>query len=135
MRRLLPLISVVLVVASMARGQIPPTPDNLPVQITSTGETTYENGIATARDNVAIHVGDTDIYADRATYNSSTRDVEVQGNVRIYRGTHLYVGESGIYNIDTKEIRARNMRGEYAPYFVAADEISVLSDNETIVKG
>jgi len=128
------LIFVVFGLVSGTQAQTPPTPNNLPVEITSTGETTYENGIATARDNVAIHVGDTDIYADRARYNSATHDVEVEGNVRLYRGTHLYVGERGVYNIDTKEIHAHNMRGEYEPYFLAADEISVLSDNQTIVK-
>ena len=134
MRKLLPLILSVLAIASVVRGETPTTPNNMPVEITSSGETTYENGIATARDNVAIHVGDTDIYADRATYNSATHDVTVEGHVRLYRGTHLYVGESGIYNIDTKEIHARNMRGEYQPYFVTADEISVINDNETVVK-
>lgn len=134
MRKLLSLIFVVVASASTTWAQTPLTPGNLPVEINSTGETTYENGIATARDNVAIHVGDTDIYADHAKYNSATHDVEVDGNVRIYRATHLYVGESGIYNIDTKEIRATNMRADYAPYFVAGKEISVLSDNETIVK-
>ncbi len=56
-----------------------------PVEITSTGETTYENGIATARDNVAIHIGDTDIYGDFAQYNSRTHEVSVEGHVRIYR--------------------------------------------------
>ena len=134
MRKLLSLILSVLAIASALRGETPATPNNMPVEITSSGETTYENGIATARDNVAIHVGDTDIYADRATYNSATHDVTVEGHVRLYRGTHLYVGESGIYNIDTKEIHARNMRGEYQPYFVTADEISVINDNETVVK-
>ncbi len=134
MRKLLPLIFLVLALAKSAKAEIPPTPGNLPVEITSTGETTYENGIATARDNVAIHVGDTDIYADHATYNSATHDIEVQGNVRLYRGPHLYVGESGVYNLDTKEIHARNMSGDYPPYFVAGEDIAVLSDNETIVK-
>src|SRR3954469_23413638 len=123
------LILVVFALISGTRAQTPLTPNNLPVEITSTGQTTYENGIATARDNVAIHVGDTDIYADRARYNSATHDIEVEGNVRLYRGTHLYVGERGVYNIDTKEIHAHNMRGEYEPYFLAADEISVLNDN------
>ena len=51
------------------------TPDNGPLEITSTGQTTYENGLATARDNVAIHIGNTDIYADYAQYNSSTHVV------------------------------------------------------------
>ncbi len=31
------------------------TPNNQPIEITSTGETRYENGIAIAQDNVAIH--------------------------------------------------------------------------------
>ena len=134
MRKVLSLILLVFALARATEAETPPTPGNLPVEINSTGETTYENGIATARDNVAIHVGDTDIYADRAKYNSATHDVEVEGNVRIYRGIHLYVCESGIYNVDTKEIHARNMRGDYPPYFVAGEDIAVLSDNETIVK-
>ncbi|MDP9253345.1 MAG: hypothetical protein M3O66_00140, partial [Verrucomicrobiota bacterium] len=132
MRKLPPLIIMLLAAAGVAAAT--ETPEHLPVEINATGGTNYQNGIATARDNVSIHVGDTDIYADRAQYNSETREVEVEGNVRIYRGTHLYVGDHGVYNIDTKEIRASNMRTEYTPYFVAGDEISVLSDNETVVK-
>jgi LPS-assembly protein len=134
MRQLYLVLFSFLSLAFLAQAETPATPGNLPVEINSSGETTYENGIATARDNVAIHVGDTDIYADRAKYNSATHDVEVEGNVRLYRGIHLYIGEHGIYNVDTKEIRATNMRGEYPPYFVAGEEISVLSNNETIVK-
>lgn len=107
---------------------------SLPIEINATGQTNYENGVATAQDNVAIHVGDTDIYADRARYDSKTHIVELDGNVRIYRGVHLYIGAHGTYNIETKQINADNMRGSYPPYFVAADNISVVSDNETIVK-
>ncbi len=132
MRHPLPLIFGLFLAAAGARGAIE-TPKNLPVEINATGETTYENGIATARDNVAIHIGDTDIYADRAEYNTATHEVEVHGNVRIYRGIHLYVGESGIYNVETKQIRATDMRTEYAPYFISGEQISVLSDDETVV--
>ena len=91
------------------------TPKNQPVEITSSGQTTYENGLATARDNVAIHIGDTDIYADFAQYNSQKHEVLVEGNVRIYRDVNMYAGERAIYNIDTKEIRAVNMQTEYFP--------------------
>src|SRR5262249_11167258 len=110
------------------------TPDSMPIEINATGQTNYEGGIATANDNVAIHIGDTDIYADHARYDSHTHDVEVDGNVRIYRGIHLYVGNHAIYNTDTKQIHATHMRGEYEPYFVSGEEINVVSDNETIVK-
>jgi LPS-assembly protein len=110
------------------------TPKNQPVEITSTGQTNYENGLATARDNVAIHIGSTDIYADFAQYNSRTHEVLVQGHVRIYRDLSLYTGESAIYNTDTKQIRATGMQTAYFPYFVSGATVSSLSDNAYLVE-
>src|SRR6267143_1036152 len=73
MRMLVLLLAALIVSAGLTRGEIK-TPENAPIEITSTGETTYENSLATARDNVAIHIGNTDIYADYAQYNSTTHD-------------------------------------------------------------
>jgi LPS-assembly protein len=105
------------------------TPENQPVEITSSGETTYENGLATARDNVAIHVGDTDIYADSAQYNSRTHEISAEGHVRIYRDVNLYVAERGTYNIDTKQVRTNNVRTEYNPYFLSGANVTETSEN------
>src|SRR6266403_1932644 len=105
MRTLVLLLATVFAGAGLIRGELK-TPQNVPIEITSTGQTTYENGLATARDNVAIHIGNTDIYADYAQYNSSTHDVELRGHVRIYRDISLYNADSGIYNTETKKIRA-----------------------------
>ena len=110
-------------------GAATKTPDNQPVEITSTGETNYENGVATARDNVAIHIGDTDIYADFAQYNSRTHEISVEGHVRIYRDVNLYVAERGTYNIDTKQIRTSDMRTEYNPYFLSGHNVTETSEN------
>src|SRR4030095_2367902 len=107
MRTLVLLIATLLASASLIRGEIE-IPEKAPIEITSTGETTYENGLAKARDNVAIHIGKTDIYADYAQYNSAPHDVELRGHVRIYRDTSLYIAENGIYNTETKKIRALN---------------------------
>src|SRR5207249_1343869 len=103
--------------------------DHEPVEITSTGETTYENGIATARDNVAIHVGDTDIYGDFAQYNSRTHEVSVEGHVRIYRDVNIYVAERGVYNTETKQIRTSNVRTDYHPYFLSGENVTETSAN------
>src|SRR5207253_7944129 len=84
MRTLVLSLAAVFAGAGLVSGEIK-TPQNVPIEITSTGETTYENGLATARDNVAIHIGNTDIYADYAQYNSTTHEVELRGHVRIYR--------------------------------------------------
>src|SRR5712691_495660 len=110
-------------------GAATKTPENQPVEITSTGETNYENGVATARDNVAIHIGDTDIYADFAQYNSRTHEVMVEGHVRIYRDVNLYVAERGTYNIDTKQIRTSDVRTEYHPYFLSGENVTETSQN------
>ncbi len=105
------------------------TPENQPVEITASGETTYQNGVATARDNVAIHIGDTDIYADFAQYNSQTHEVSAEGHVRIYRDVNLYLAEHGVYNLDTKEVRTSNMRTEYNPYFLSGQNVTQTSQN------
>ena len=53
MRSLVFLLAGLLATAAWIHGEIK-TPKNPPIEITSTGQTTYENGLVTARDNVAI---------------------------------------------------------------------------------
>src|SRR5436853_368640 len=105
----LPLVAIFLFAAAAVEAAIEP-PRNQPVETTSTGQTNYENGLATARENVAIHVGDTDIYADYAQYDSHKHEIFVKGNVRIYKDTNLYLAEEATYNTETKAISAQNMR-------------------------
>ncbi|HXP34456.1 MAG TPA: LPS assembly protein LptD [Chthoniobacterales bacterium] len=118
-----------MVLAAGAAGAANNVSEHEPVEITSTGETTYENGVATARDNVAIHVGDTDIYGDFAQYNSRTHEVSVEGHVRIYRDINIYVAERGVYNIETKQIRTSNVRTDYHPYFLSGENVTETSAN------
>src|SRR6266487_3597080 len=134
MRTLVLLIATLLASAALIHGEIK-TPENAPIEITSTGETTYENGLATARDNVAIHIGNTDIYADYAQYNPSTHDVALRGHVRIYREASLYIAESGVYNTETKKIRALTARTESVPYFLKGGNVTSISDNGYLVQG
>src|SRR5437764_2551191 len=110
------------------------TPKNQPIEITSTGETRYENGVAIARDNVAIHCGDADIYADSARYDSQRHEVSAEGHVRIYREDKLYLAEHGTYNLDTKEIHADTLRSSSEPYFVNAEKLVNFSDGHSIVE-
>jgi lipopolysaccharide export system protein LptA len=133
MRTLVLLIATLLASADLIHGEIK-TPENAPIEITSTGETTYENGLATARDNVVIHIGNTDIYADYAQYNSTTHDVELRGHVRIYRDVSLYISESGIYNTETKKIRAVNARTESQPYFLTGGHVTSISEDGYLIK-
>ncbi len=133
MRTLVLLVAALFASAGLIRGEIQ-TPQNVPIEITSTGETTYENGLATARDNVAIHIGNTDIYADYAQYNSTTHDVELRGHVRIYRDTSFYISDSGVYNTETKKIRAISGRTESQPYFLGGQNVSSISENGYLIQ-
>ena len=109
------------------------TPEGAPIEITSTGETRYENGLATARDNVAIHIGDTDIYCDYAQYDSHTHEVTAIGNVRIYRDISLYLADRAVYNTETKQVRAEKGRSSSDPYFVTGDNVKDIGDNGYLI--
>ena len=131
MRTLVLLIATLLASAGLIQGEIK-TPENAPLK-SLLQETTYEDGLATARDNVAIHIGNTDIYADYAQYNSATHDVELRGHVRIYRDIELYIAENGIYNTETKKIRALNARTESEPYFLTGGHVTSISENGYLI--
>ncbi|HXA09145.1 MAG TPA: LPS assembly protein LptD [Chthoniobacterales bacterium] len=109
-------------------------PGTQPVEINATGRMIYENGIATAHDNVSIRFGDTDIYSDYAQYDKAKRTVFLKGHVRIYRGVSLYLAEQATYNLDTKAINADSMRSGTFPYLISGKTVNSDSDQEYLVK-
>jgi lipopolysaccharide export system protein LptA len=131
MRRLLLPVFAVFCASSWAFGQA--GTEKQPLEITASGDTNYENGLATARGNVAIHTGDADIYSDSATYNPKTHDVVAEGHVRIYRTTGTFVGERAIYNTETKEIHAVDIKTDKQPYLVAGEKITTISEGAFMV--
>jgi lipopolysaccharide export system protein LptA len=104
-----------------------------PMEITSSGETKYEDGIATAHGNVAIHTGDADIYADSARFNPSTHEIVAEGHVRIYRTVGTFIGERAIYNTETKKIQAVEMKTDKQPYLVAGEKVTTISEGAFII--
>jgi LPS-assembly protein len=131
MRRLLLPVFGLFCAGSWAFGQV--GTEKQPLEITSSGETKYENGLATAHGNVAIHAGDADIYADRASYNPATHDIVAEGHVRIYRTAGTFVGERAIYNTETKEIKAVNIKTDKDPYLVSGNNITTISEGAFLV--
>lgn len=131
MRRLLLPVFAVLCASSWAFGQA--GTEKQPIEITAAGDTNYENGLATAHGSVAIRTGDADIYADKATYNPKTHDIVAEGNVHIYRAAGTFIGERAIYNTETKEIRAVNIKTDKQPYLVAGDKVTTISEGAFLV--
>jgi lipopolysaccharide export system protein LptA len=131
MRKLLLPIFGLLCAGTLAQAEL--ASQKQPIEITATGDTNYQDGVATAHGNVAIHAGDSDIYADSARYNPKTREVLAEGHVRIYRATGLFVGDRAIYNIDTKQIQAVEMRTDRSPYLVGGEKVTTISEGAFLV--
>ncbi|MFV0338668.1 MAG: LPS-assembly protein LptD [Chthoniobacterales bacterium] len=91
-----------------------------PVEITADGETRFEGGVAIAENNVQIHYGGVSIYCDYAEYNPDSRDVLLVGNIRLYSAEAVLTGERALYNLETKQMRALEMRGAAHPMLFRA---------------
>lgn len=84
---------------------------DVPVEIRADGETRLVGGVAVAEDNVQIHFRGTDIYTDYAEYNPETREVLLLGNIRIYNDGQILTGQRGVYNLESRQIRALDFDG------------------------
>src|ERR1043166_3753133 len=131
MRRLFLPFFGLLCAASLAQAEL--GTEKQPLEISATGNTNYENGIATAHGNVAIHTGDADIYADSVRYDPKTHDVLAEGHVRIYRTAGTFIGERAIYNTETKEIHAVEIKTDKQPYLVAGEKITPITSEAFMV--
>ncbi len=106
-----------------------------PLQIESR-QTSREGNLAIAEGDVVISVGDTVIYCDFAQCDTTTRDVMVSGDVRIYRGDKVFSGDRAIYNLDTKRISGSDFRTAAGPFMAQAHSlISTGSDSFEASKG
>ncbi|MEY2528715.1 MAG: LPS-assembly protein [Verrucomicrobiota bacterium] len=131
MRRLLIPIFGLFAAAPLAWAEV--GTEKQPLEITATGATNYQNGIATAHGNVAMHAGDADIYADSVRYNPTTHEVLAEGNVRIYRTQGLFVGDRAIYNTETKKIQAVDIRTDKTPYLVSGENLTSMSEDAYLI--
>jgi lipopolysaccharide assembly outer membrane protein LptD (OstA) len=106
---------------------------DVPIEINAE-DTRIEGGTAIAEGNVVIRYDTILIYCDYAQYSPDTRDVLVQGNVRLYREGQLFTGERALYNLETKRLNAADFRGEFIPFRFAGDTLSSLGGNAYLVK-
>ena len=87
------------------------------------------NNMAYAKGDVVIHYQDVVLRADKARYNTSTRDVWAEGNVRLNRNGQEWVAPALQYNFDTRELKADQVRGFFDPLFVTAGHVSLVGSN------
>lgn len=78
----------------------------------------------TAEGDVHIAHGATTIFCDSATLNQNTRDVVITGNVRIYREGKLVTAERAVFNLESKDITAADIRGEAMPFLFSGSSFA-----------
>ncbi len=77
-----------------------------------------------AEGDVHIAYGATTIFCDTAKLNQTTRDVIVTGNVRIYREGRLVTADRAVYNLESKDITAADIRGEAQPFYFSGSSFA-----------
>lgn len=112
---MIPILAVLLPVTGWGQfGSFGDVPVDIQVDETI-GETRFENGVAIAENGVQIHYQDISIYSDYAEYNAETRDVLLIGDIRIYTNDNVFTGQRALYNLESRQIRALEFKGQYTP--------------------
>lgn len=107
---------------------------DVPVDIESPN-TRFENGVAIAEDGVQIHYNNVSIYSDYAEYNPDTRDVLLIGDIRIYTEDNVFTGQRALYNLESKQVRALEFKGDYTPLKFRAMSLQAPSLHQFNVRG
>ncbi len=66
----------------------------------------------------------TQIFADKAVANIQTEEILLTGNVQVYQGPVLYIGNQTCYNYTTHKINTRGMTVGIDPVLLTAEEIT-----------
>ena len=82
-----------------------------------------EKGAFVWSGNVHMVVQGTELFADRAEFDTKLEEIRVTGNVSIYREGVLYRGERATYRVRTQEIDAAEMRSAFEPVFFSTGEL------------
>jgi LPS-assembly protein len=85
--------------------------------------------MAYAKGDVVIHYQDAVLRADKVRYNTATRDVWAEGNVRLNRQGQEWVTPALYYNFDTHAMKADEVRGFFDPVFITATQVTLVTTN------
>lgn len=90
-----------------------------------TDDTQYdaEKGAIVWSGNVHLELAGTEIFSNRAEFDTKLEEIRVTGNVSIYREGVLYRGERATYRVRTQEIDASEMRSAFEPVFFSTDQL------------
>jgi LPS-assembly protein len=105
------------------------------VDISSDGDTSFDTEKSTVvwKGNVRIKVQGSEIYADRAEFDTELEEIRVSSNVTIYREGLLYRGESATYSLRTSQLDVRQLKSGFEPLFFQASEFKTKTEEVSVI--
>lgn len=85
--------------------------------------------LAHGKGDVVIHYKDAVLRADQVKFNTQTREVWAQGNVRLNRDGQEWVLPAAYYNFDTRVLQADSARGFFEPVYLNGQQIAQVASN------
>src|ERR1051325_1016050 len=86
--------------------------------------------MAYGKGDVLVHYKDAVLRADQAKFNTLTKEVWAEGNVRLNRDGQEWVTPAAYYNFDTRLLKAEQVRGVFEPVYVRGEQLSQIATNQ-----
>lgn len=89
--------------------------------------------LAYGKGDVVVRYKDTTLRADQAKFNTLTKEIWAEGNVRINRDGQEWVAPAAYYQFDTRNLKADVVRGVFEPVYVRGDQLAQVASNQYTV--
>ena len=85
--------------------------------------------MAYGKGDVIVRYGDITLRADQARFNTLTKEVWAEGNVRLYRASQEWKAPSLYYNLETHAIKTAEVWGLFEPVYLHGRDLSQIASN------
>lgn len=99
-------------------------------------ETTFDEamGVARASGDVRIRYGQVVIEAEQAEFHQSSGKVFARDNVKVYKDGSIFTGQEIIYDTNTGEMTATDLRSALAPLYYESSDVDVPTEETDMIE-
>ena len=89
--------------------------------------------MAYGKGDVVVRYGDATLRADRARFNTLTKEVWAEGDVRVYQEGQEWKAPALYYNLETHAVKAAEVWGLFEPVYLHGRELSQIASNHYFI--
>ncbi|MEI6085381.1 MAG: LPS assembly protein LptD [Verrucomicrobiota bacterium] len=86
--------------------------------------------LAHGKGDVVVRYQGSTVRADQAKFNTLTKEIWAEGNVRINRDGQEWVAPAAYYNFETRMVKADVVRGVFEPVYVRGEQLAQVASNQ-----